>query len=94
MEQKRVNDSLPANERKQIEKSIDNLCLPCFQLSALGALHKAGEAFLVSKYMYTILFNLLTIIFLLIEFFVFKKFTISFQLYLKMQHSPRLIEKE
>ena len=30
MQWKRVNDSLPANERKQIEKSIDNLRLPCF----------------------------------------------------------------
>ena len=72
MEQKRVNDSLPANERQQMEKSIDDLHLPCFQSSAIGALHEAGKAFLVCKYMYNILFKLLIIIFLLIEFFLFK----------------------
>ena len=67
-----MNDSLPANKRKQIEKSIDDLRLPCFQSSAIGALHEAGEAFLVCKYMYNISCNLLIIIFLLIEFFLFK----------------------
>ena len=66
MEGKRVNDCLPANERKQIEKSIDYLRLPCFQSSVIGALHKAGEAFLVCKYMYNISFNLLIIISLFI----------------------------
>ena len=69
MECKRVNNSLPADKRKKIEGSIDDLRLPCFQSSAIGALHKAGEAFLVCKYTYNISFNLIIIIFLFIKLF-------------------------
>ena len=49
MQQKRVNDALPPEQRHDIEKSIEDLQLPMFQSVAIGCLHEAVEAFAVSK---------------------------------------------
>ena len=49
-QQKRINDALPEEQRcTDIENSIEELQLPMFQSAAIGCLHKASEAFLVSK---------------------------------------------
>ena len=44
---KAINDALPAHRRKNIEKEGE-LQRPMFQANAIGALHEAGEAFLLS----------------------------------------------
>ena len=50
MQRKQINDALPPEQRRDdIEKSIEDLQLPMFQSMAIGALHKAVEAFAVSK---------------------------------------------
>ena len=47
---KRINDALPEDQRHtDVENSIEELQLPMFQSAAIGCLHKASEAFLVSK---------------------------------------------
>ena len=49
-QRKRINVALPEDQRrKDVEKSIEELQLPMFQSVAIGCLHKASEAFLVSK---------------------------------------------
>ena len=53
-ERKRINAKLPANLRKHIEESIDDLQLPMFCADAIGALHEAIEAFAVSQYIQTL----------------------------------------
>ena len=50
MQCKWINDALPPEQRRDdIEKSIEDLQLPMFQSTAIGALHEAVEAFAVSK---------------------------------------------
>ena len=47
---KRINDTLPEEQRcNDVENSIEELQLPMFQSAAIGCLHEASEAFLVSK---------------------------------------------
>ena len=49
-QQKRINDVLPEEQRHtDMENSIEELQLPMFQSAAIGCLHEASEAFLVSK---------------------------------------------
>ena len=49
-QRKRINDALPEEQRRNdVENSIEELQLPMFQSAAIGCLHKASEAFLVSK---------------------------------------------
>ena len=49
-QQKRINDALPEEQRRNdVENSIEELQLPMFQSAAIGCLHEASEAFLVSK---------------------------------------------
>ena len=48
-QRKRINDALPEEERRtDVENSIEELQLPMFQSAAIGCLHEATEAFLVS----------------------------------------------
>ena len=50
MQRKRINDALPEEQRRNdVENSIEELQLPMFQSVAIGCLHKASEAFLVSE---------------------------------------------
>ena len=53
-ERKRINAKLPANQRKHVEESIDDLQLPMFHADAIGAIHKAVEAFAVGQYIRTL----------------------------------------
>ena len=53
-ERKRINAKLPANQRKHVEESIDDLQLPMFRADAIGAIHKAVEAFAVGQYIRTL----------------------------------------
>ena len=47
---KRINNALPEEQRcNDVENSIEELQLPMFQSVAIGCLHEASEAFLVSK---------------------------------------------
>ena len=47
---KRINDALPEEQRRNdVDNSIEELQLPMFQSAAIGCLHEASEAFLVSK---------------------------------------------
>ena len=49
-QRKRINDALPEEQRRtDVENSIEELQLPMFQSAAIGCLHEASEAFLVSK---------------------------------------------
>ena len=49
-QRKRINDPLPEEQRRNdVENSIEELQLPMFQSAAIGCLHEASEAFLVSK---------------------------------------------
>ena len=49
-QRKRINDALPEDQRRtDVENSIEELQLPMFQSAAIGCLHEASEAFLVSK---------------------------------------------
>ena len=49
-QRKRINDALPEEQRRNdVENSIEELQLPMFQSAAIGCLHEASEAFLVSK---------------------------------------------
>ena len=49
-QRKRINDALPEEQRcNDVENSIEELQLPMFQRAAIGCLHKASEAFLVSE---------------------------------------------
>ena len=49
-QRKRINDALPEEQRHtDMENSIEELQLPMFQSVAIGCLHEASEAFLVSK---------------------------------------------
>ena len=54
MQKKKINDALPADRRQKIESSIDELQLPMIWADAIGALHKATEAFAVCEYKYSI----------------------------------------
>ena len=50
MQRKRINDALPADQRRaDVENSIEELQLPMFQSAAIGCLHEVSEAFIVSK---------------------------------------------
>ena len=49
-QRKRINDALPEEQRRNdVENSIEELQLPMFQSVAIGCLHEASEAFLVSR---------------------------------------------
>ena len=49
-QQKRINDALPEEQRRNdVENSIEELQLRMFQSAAIGCLHEASKAFLVSK---------------------------------------------
>ena len=49
-QRKRINNALPEEQRRtDVENSIEELQLPMFQSVAIGCLHKASEASLVSK---------------------------------------------
>ena len=49
-QRKRINDALPEEQRRNdVDNSIEELQLPMFQSAAIGCLHEASEAFLVSK---------------------------------------------
>ena len=50
-ERKKLNNSLPPDQRKPVEATIDDLQLPMFRGDAIGALHEATEAFAVCKYL-------------------------------------------
>ena len=45
---KEINDALPKHEHQKIEKE-EELERPMFQANAIGALHEAAEAYLLSK---------------------------------------------